>query len=64
MTWNEQIDSLITKLNHKIGLLERVKSPLRLDARITLYNTSISPLFDYADVIWGHKGNTTLMGDF
>ena len=63
MTWNEQIDSLITKLNQKSGLLKRVKPQLPLEARITLYNTLISPLFDYADVIWGHNGNTILMGD-
>ena len=63
MTWNEQIDSLITKVNQRIGLLRRVKPLLPADARITLYNTLISPLFDYADVIWGDKDNTTLMGD-
>ena len=63
MTWNEQIDSLITKVNQRIGLLKRVAPLLPLDTRITLYNTLISPLFDYADVIWGDKDNTTLMGD-
>ena len=50
-------------MNQKIGLLKRVKPLLPLDAQITLYNTLISPLFDYADVIWGDKDNTTLMGD-
>ena len=64
MTWNEQIDSIITKVNQRIGLLKRVKPLLPLDARITLYNTLISPLFDYADVIWGDKDNSTLMGDW
>ena len=63
MTWNEQIDSLIIKVNQRIGLLKRVKPLLPLDALITLYNTLISPLFDYADVIWGDKDNTTLMAD-
>ena len=63
MTWNEQIDSLITKVNQRIGLLKRVKPLLPLDVLITLYNTLISPLFDYADVIWGDKDNTTLMAD-
>ena len=41
----------------------REKPLLTLDAQITLYNTLISPLFDYADVIWGDKDNSTLMGD-
>ena len=63
MTWNEQIDSLITKVNQRIGLLRCVKPLLPVDARITLYYTLISPLFDYTDVIWGDKDNTTLMGD-
>ena len=59
MIWNEQIDSLIAKVNQRIGLLKRVKPLSPLDARITLYNTLISPLFDYADAIWGDKHNTT-----
>ena len=62
-TWNKQIKSLISKMNQRIGLLQRVKPLLTLDVRITLYNTLISPLFDYANVIWGDKDNTTLMSD-
>ena len=50
-------------MNQRIGLLNHVKPLLPLDARVTLYNTLISPLFDYADVIWGNKDKTTLMGD-
>jgi hypothetical protein len=32
-----------------------------LKARLTIYNSLILPLFDYADIIWGDKNNTTLM---
>ena len=32
-----------------------------LKARLTIYNALILPLFDYADIVWGDKNNTSLM---
>ena len=29
--------------------------------RLTIYNSLILPLFDYADIIWGDKNNSNLM---
>ena len=29
--------------------------------RLTIYNSLILPLFDYADIIWGDKNSSTLM---
>ena len=34
-----------------------------MDARVPLYNALIRPLFDFADTIWGGRGNITLMHD-
>ena len=31
------------------------------NARLLLYNSLVLPIFDYADLIWGDKGNDTLM---
>jgi hypothetical protein len=42
-------------------LLRRVKVFIPLKARLTIHNSLILPLFDYADIIWGDKNNTTLM---
>ena len=50
-----------TKINQRIGLLRRVKAFLSVKDRLTIYNSFILPLFDYADIIWGNKNNSTLM---
>ena len=44
LTWNEHIESLIAKVNQRIGLLNRVKHLLPLDARVALYNALIAGL--------------------
>ena len=48
-------------MNQRIGLLNRIKHLLPLDARVTLYNALIRLLFDFADTIWGERDNITLM---
>ena len=63
LTWNEHIESFIAKVNQRIGLLNRIKQLLPLDARVTLYNALIRPLFVFADTIWGDRDNITLMHD-
>lgn len=61
MSWSEHIDSLSKKVNQRLGIIRRVKYLLPMSARITLYNTLVVPLLDYADVIWGDKNNETIM---
>ena len=61
MTWLDHIDQLNVKVCQRLGVLRRVKHLLPRDARITLYNSLILPLFDYADIVWGDKNNTVLM---
>ena len=50
-------------MNQRIGLLNRIKHLLPLDARVALYNALIRPLFDFADTILGDRDNITLMRD-
>ena len=53
LTWNEHIESLIAKVNQRIGLLNRIKHLLRLDARVALYNALwAGPL----EKLWGGRG--------
>ena len=61
LTWHEHIEKLMGEINQRLGLLRRVKSFLPLDARQIFYTSTILPLFDYADVIWGDKNNSELM---
>ena len=57
------MESLIAKVNQRIGLLNRIKHLLSLHARVALYSALIRPLFDFADTIWGDRDNITLMHD-
>jgi hypothetical protein len=61
LSWHEHIEKLIGKINQRFGLLRSVKSFLSLDARQIFYSSTILPLFDFADVIWGDKNNSELM---
>ena len=61
MNWTDHIDSIISKVSQRLGLVRRVKHLLPMSARLTLYNSLIMPLFDYADIVWGDKNNVQLM---
>ena len=51
------------KINKKLRLLKRIKNYLPLHSRILFYNSYILPNFDCADIVWGDRGNETLMSD-
>ena len=63
LTWHDYIDYIKAKINKKLGLLRRIKNYLPLKCRLLFYNSYILPLFDYADLVWGDRGNETLMSD-
>ena len=63
LTWNEDIESLIAKVNQRIGLLNRIKHLLPLDGQVALYSALIRPLFAFADTIWEDRDNITPMDD-
>jgi len=61
MSWADHINFVCKKINQRIGLISRVRNLLPFQARVTLYNTLILPLFDYGDLVWGDKNNLTIM---
>ena len=61
LTWEDHVDLMGNKINQKLGLLRRIKSCLPLSPRITFFNSYLLHLFDYGDIIWGDRGNATLM---
>ena len=61
LTWQDHIDYICNKINNKLSPLRRIKSCLPLEARLLFFNSYILPIFDYADVIWGDRGNVALM---
>jgi hypothetical protein len=61
-TWTEHVENIAKKINQRLGLLERIKHLLPFKSRLLYYNSIVMPLFDYADLVWGDKHNSTLMG--
>ena len=55
-TWDEHVDSVIKKINQRLGVICRVKHLIPLSTRLILYLC-----IDYGDIIWGDKINSTLM---
>ena len=49
MKWRK----LSSKINQRLGMLKRIRYLLPLKTCITLYNSLVGPLFDYADIVWG-----------
>ena len=62
-SWTDHIDCIRGKISKKLGLLRRIKSCLPINARIMFFNSFILPLFDYGDIIWGDRGNASLMSE-
>ena len=60
-TWTEHVENIAKKINQRLGLLERIKHLLPFKSRLLYYNSIVMPLFDYADLVWGDKHNSTLM---
>ena len=62
-SWTDHIDYIRGKISEKLSLLRHIKSYLPLNARIMFFNSFILPLFDYGDIIWGDRGNASLMSE-
>ena len=60
-TWEDHIDYISHKIKKKLGFLRCIKSNLPKNASLIFYNSFIVPVFDYGDIIWGDRGNATLM---
>ena len=60
MFWSDHIDTLCKKVSQRLGVLRRVKYLLPLHERLTVYDSLILLLFDYADTVWGDKNNEVL----
>ena len=63
LTWEDHVDHMRNKINQKLGILRRIKSCFQLSARITFLNSYVLPPFDCGDIIWGDRGNATLMAE-
>ena len=53
LSWSKQIGSVKKNATNIIRKIHRINKFLPLKLKLTLYNTLIVPIFNYADVIWG-----------
>ena len=47
LSWEEHIDSMVSKINRKLALLRRIKGCLPIESRKMFANTHILPYLDY-----------------
>ena len=54
-TWYDHILSICQSASKRIGILRGLKHKLSRQALQTIYFSFIRPVFEYADVVWGHS---------
>jgi len=60
LKWHNHLDNVCKNVGKKIAVLRRIKPFLPKDALKTIYNTTILPLFDYANIVWSSCGEKNL----
>ena len=58
LTWSKQINIVKRNATNVIRKIHRINKFLPLKLKMTLYNTLIVPIFNYADIIWGGCNKT------
>ena len=53
LSWSKQIGMVKKRATNIIRKIHRINKFLPLKLKLTLYNTLIVPVFNYADIIWG-----------
>ena len=53
LSWSKQIGVVKKNATNIIRKIHRINKFLPLKLKLTLYNTLIVPIFNYADIIWG-----------
>ena len=53
LSWSKQISQIKKIATNIIRKIHRINKFLPLKLKMTLYNTLVAPIFNYADIIWG-----------
>ena len=61
LTWDDHVNYISKQILKKLSLFRRIKAYLPVSTRVLLFNSFILLLFGYCDVVWGDRGNSTLM---
>ena len=60
LNWTKQISSVKKKAFNSIRCIHRINPMLPIKLRVLLYTTLVTPILDYADVVWGHCGEVQM----
>ena len=58
LSWNEQVNAIITKVNRGLNVLKRLREFVDLETLLIAYKTLVQPYFDYCSQVWGGIGST------
>ena len=61
LAFDHHVEEMILGVNQGIGLITRLRSYLRRNSLLTIYNAFIRPHLDYEDVVYDYPGNTSFM---
>ena len=61
LSWSDHVEAISNKIYQRLGVIRRVKHLLTLESCLSLVNSLVMPIFDYADFVWGDKNNSVLM---
>ena len=53
LSWEDHINTTVSKINRSIALLRRIKRYLPLQIRKLFFNAHILPHMDYCSIVWG-----------
>ena len=52
LRWSTHIDKMASKIASKIGILRKLKRTIPHDTLLQVYNSMVSPHFDYGDIVY------------
>ncbi len=56
--WDHHIDTHLKKISSKIGILRSLRNIVPIDTLKLMYNASVLPHFDYADIVYDAPSET------
>ena len=52
LSWNDHVELIARKISSRLGMLRKARKVIPRDACITLYNSTVLPIFDYCSCVW------------
>ena len=60
LNWYGHIDTIVSKVSCRLGLLSRIRKYSSIDVCKYLHNSIVQPLYEYCDIVWSNSDKTYL----